>query len=50
VPYALPAVCLEISSAEAQLGQVHATGCTCLMRVIVDVDVYGKIIAKDLSD
>ena len=25
VPYALPAVCLDISSAEAQLGQVHAT-------------------------
>ena len=23
--YALPAVCLDISSAEAQLGQVHAT-------------------------
>jgi len=26
VPYALPAVCLDISSAEAQLGQDHATG------------------------
>jgi hypothetical protein len=25
VPYALPAMCLDISSAEAQLGQVHAT-------------------------
>jgi hypothetical protein len=25
VPYALPAVYLDISSAEAQLGQVHAT-------------------------
>jgi hypothetical protein len=23
LPYALPAVCLDISSAEAQLGQVH---------------------------
>ena len=25
MPYALPAMCLDISSAEAQLGQVHAT-------------------------
>ena len=25
VPYTLPAMCLDISSAEAQLGQVHAT-------------------------
>jgi hypothetical protein len=25
VPYALPAVCLDIRSAEAQLGKVHAT-------------------------
>ena len=25
MPYALPAVCPDISSAEAQLGQVHAT-------------------------
>jgi len=28
VPCALPAVCLDISSAEAQLGQVHATWVT----------------------
>ena len=25
MPYALPAICLDIGSAEAQLGQVHAT-------------------------
>jgi len=25
VPYALPAICFDISLAEAQLGQVHAT-------------------------
>jgi len=34
VPYALPAMCLEISSAEAQLGQVHATPQAGKVRVI----------------
>jgi len=33
VPYPLPAVCLDISSAEAQLGQVHATPVFLIMRV-----------------
>jgi hypothetical protein len=35
VPYALPAVCLDISSAEAQLGQDRATDCSWKTRVIV---------------
>jgi hypothetical protein len=34
VPYALPAVCLDISSAEAQLGQVHATRTSQVLGVI----------------
>jgi hypothetical protein len=34
VPYALPAVCPDISSAEAQLGQVHATLSMGIGRVI----------------
>jgi len=37
VPYALPAVCLDISSAEAQLGQVHATLAKILQRPNQDI-------------
>jgi hypothetical protein len=43
VPYALPAVCLDISSAERQLGQVHATYHVTIWKLGRTVCVYSMV-------